>query len=109
MTEFIVVYVTAASAAEGARIAIALVEEQLAACVNRVDGVQSVYRWEGKVERSQESLLIVKTRADLLSRVANRVRELHSYTVPEVIALPILQGDQVYLQWLNEQLPKKDL
>ena len=109
MTEFVVVYVTAASAAEGARIAFALVEEQLAACVNRVDGVQSVYRWEGKVERSQESLLIVKTRADLLARVANRVRELHSYTVPEVIALPILQGDQGYLQWLNEQLQKNDL
>jgi periplasmic divalent cation tolerance protein len=109
MTEFVVVYVTAASAAEGTRIAFALVEEQLAACVNRVDGVQSVYRWEGKVEGSQESLLIVKTRADLLSRVANRVRELHSYTVPEVIALPILQGDQGYLQWLNEQLQKNDL
>jgi periplasmic divalent cation tolerance protein len=108
MTEFIVVYVMASSAAEGERIAATLVEERLAACVNCVDGVQSVYRWEGKVERNRESLLIVKTRADLLSRLANRVRELHSYTVPEVIALPILQGDQGYLQWLAEQLRKCD-
>ena len=104
MYEFIVVFVTAGSSAEGERLARALVEERLAACVNRIAALQSVYRWEGKVEESTEELLIIKTRADLFMALEKRVRELHSYAVPEVIALPIINGSENYLRWLGEQV-----
>ncbi len=103
MYEFIVVFVTAGSSAEGERLAHALVEERLAACVNRIPAVQSVYRWQGKVEQSAEELLVIKTRADLFAALEKRVRELHSYSVPEVIALPIINGSKAYLKWLGEQ------
>lgn len=82
----------------------ALVQEQLAACVNRLTGVQSVYRWLGRVEESEEDLLIIKTRADLFDRLKSRIRELHSYSVPEIIALPIVDGNEDYLNWLAEQV-----
>jgi periplasmic divalent cation tolerance protein len=104
MQEFIVVYVTASSPAEGERLARALVEEQLAACVNRIAPIQSVYRWQGKVEQSEEQLLIIKTRKTLFAALEKRVRELHSYSVPEIIALPIVAGSEAYLQWLGEQV-----
>ena len=104
MPEFIVVLVTAGSAAEGERVARALVEERLAACVNRIAAVQSVYRWQGKVEQSAEELLVIKTRSDLFAALEKRVRELHSYSVPEVIALPITNGSEAYLKWLGEQV-----
>ena len=104
MQDFIVVYVTAGSPAEGEHLARALVEEQLAACVNRIAPVQSVYRWQGKVEQSEEQLLIIKTRKALFTTLGKRVRELHSYSVPEIIALPIIDGSDDYLQWLDEQV-----
>ena len=104
MLEFIVVLVTVGSVAEGERLSRALVEERLAACVNRIPAVQSVYRWQGKVEQSAEELLVIKTRADLFAALEKRVRELHSYSVPEVIALPIMNGSEAYLKWLGEQV-----
>jgi periplasmic divalent cation tolerance protein len=104
MSEFIVVYVTAGSAEEADRLARALVGEQLAACVNRLAPVQSVYRWQGNVEQSDEVLLIIKTRRDAFAALERRVRELHSYAVPEIIALPILEGSVEYLTWLRAQV-----
>src|SRR5512145_3221453 len=101
MTDFIVVYVTVGSSEEAEQLASSLVEERLAACVNRIKEVQSIYRWEGKVQRSSEELLVIKTRRDLFDALKSRVQDLHSYTVPEVIALPILEGNPSYLQWLN--------
>lgn len=103
MQEFIVVFVTAGSPAEGERLARALVEERLAACVNRMAPVQSVYRWEGQLEESEEQLLIIKTQRDHFTALQKRVRELHSYAVPEIIALPVIDGSQDYLRWLSEQ------
>lgn len=100
----IVVLVTASSQEEGARIARAFVEERLAACVNLVPSIASTYWWQGKIEEATEYLLIVKTRQDRLDRLIARVRELHSYTVPEVIALPIIGGNPAYLQWMTEAL-----
>ena len=105
MTSFIVVYVTVGSPAEGERLANALVEERLAACVNRVGPVRSIYRWQGQIEQSEEELLIIKTKRDLFERLKIRVKELHSYSVPEIIALPIVEGSEPYLKWLKEQLP----
>ena len=104
MQEFIIVYVTTGSPAESERIARTLVEEQLAACVNQSAPIQSIYRWQGKVEQNQEELLIIKTRRDLFAALERRVRELHSYSVPEIIALPVLEGNKEYLGWLGEQL-----
>jgi len=108
--EFIVVYVTAGSAEEADRLAHTLVEEKLAACVNRIKAVQSVYRWHGRMERSDEELLIIKTRKDCFSALEKRVRELHSYDVPEVIAVPLVAGSAEYLSWLQDQVqaPPKD-
>jgi periplasmic divalent cation tolerance protein len=103
MREFIVVYVTAGSLDEADRLARGLVEERLAACVNRIGPIQSVYRWEGKLEQSEEHLLIIKTERDLFSALEKRVRELHTYSVPEIVALPIIDGSQEYLRWLGEQ------
>ena len=104
MQEFIVIYVTAGSTSEASRLARALVEERLAACVNQIGPIQSLYRWEGKLEESVEQLLIIKSRKDLFPALEKRVRELHSYSVPEIVALPIIDGSPDYLRWLGEQV-----
>jgi periplasmic divalent cation tolerance protein len=104
MQSFIVVFITVGSPGEGESLARALVEERLAACVNRIHSIQSVYRWEGKVEQSEEELLVIKTRKELFTALEKRVRELHSYSVPEIIALPLVDGNEVYLRWLGEQV-----
>jgi periplasmic divalent cation tolerance protein len=104
MNGFIVVYVTVGSAEEGGQLARALVEERLAACVNRIGPVRSIYRWQGEVEQGEEELLIIKSSEDLFDRLKTRVNELHSYSVPEVIALPVLKGNESYLEWLGDQL-----
>src|SRR5918996_5642405 len=104
MTEFIIVYVTAGSAEEADRLAQSLVGDRLAACVNRIKSVQSVYRWQGEVEQSNEELLVIKTRKELFPALETRVRELHSYSVPEIIALPVVAGSSGLLIWLGEQV-----
>ncbi len=103
-----VVLITAGSAAEGERIAEALVGERLAACVNRVDGVRSVYRWQGEVERAEECLLIAKTTAACLERLIARTRELHAYSVPEIIALPIEAGSPASLDWIRDSVTPRE-
>lgn len=105
MHAFIVVYVTAGSAEEADRLAQTLVGEKLAACVNRIKSVQSVYRWQGQVEKSDEELLIIKTRGKLFPALEKRVRALHSYSVPEIIAVPVVDGSAGYLNWLSDQAP----
>jgi periplasmic divalent cation tolerance protein len=100
----IVVFVTASSPDEGARIGRALVDERLAACANLVSSIASAYWWQGTVEEAAEALVILKTRQDLLERITHRVRALHSYTVPEVIALPIVGGNPDYLRWIDESV-----
>ena len=97
------VYVTAGSSAEASRLARALVEERLAACVSQVGPVQSVYHWDGKLEQSEEQLLMVKTRKELFTVLEKKVREMHSYSVPEIVALPIIDGSSAYLRWLEDE------
>ncbi|MBI3976114.1 MAG: divalent-cation tolerance protein CutA [Armatimonadetes bacterium] len=99
----LVVFITTAGAEEGARLGRALLDERLAACVNMVP-VQSAYWWRGQVEEAGETLLIVKTVDRLLETITARVRALHSYTVPEVIALPIVGGNADYLRWIEESV-----
>ena len=102
MTEALVVLITASSPEEGEAIACALVEEKLAACVNVIPGMTSLYRWRGELQKEGEVLLVVKSRWELFDHLAARVRELHSYQVPEIIALPVIVGDEDYLRWLSE-------
>jgi periplasmic divalent cation tolerance protein len=100
--EAIVVLVTAGSEDEAARIGGALVTERLAACVNVVGPIRSIYRWQGAVEDAREWLLVAKARATDLAALEARVRALHSYEVPEVLALPVYGGSAAYLSWLDE-------
>jgi len=96
------VHITAPNRDQAATMARALVDERLAACVNIVDGVQSVYRWEGKVEESAEVLCLVKTRPELLDALTARVQALHPYDVPEILAFEVADGSPAYLAWLAE-------
>lgn len=95
-----VILITVPNAEVGERLARALVEERLAACVNRIPGLISVYRWQGKIERDPEELLVVKTRQELVSAVSERVKTLHPYQVPEIISLPVKDGSAAYLEWV---------
>ena len=104
MTDKRIVLSTAGSEEEAQKIARHLVEHQLAACVNVVPRVESIYRWQGKVESSQEWLLLVKTSAEYFSRVRDAIRELHSYDLPECIVIPIEDGSSEYLDWLAKSL-----
>lgn len=104
MSDKLVVLSTAGSAEEARRIAHALVERKHAACVNIVPGVESSYWWEGKVDKAQEVLLMIKTTASAFDHVQATIKELHSYTVPECIALEIRQGSDAYLSWIGESV-----
>jgi periplasmic divalent cation tolerance protein len=105
VTDKCLVLVTCASEREARRIARAVVEGRLAACANILPGaVTSVYRWKGKVESARERLLIIKTSRKRLTKLQAAVERLHSYDVPEFIALPIVEGSSRYLAWLEESL-----
>lgn len=104
---YIVILITVGTRHEGLRIARALVQEGLAACVNMVAGVDSVYRWRGKVEEGREWLLMAKTAEGMLEKVTARVKELHTYEVPEVIAVRIEGGNRDYLDWVGESVSGK--
>lgn len=97
-----VVYVTVPDLATAKRLAETVVTEKLAACVNILPGVMSVYRWEGKLEESSELLLIIKTRQAGYAALEARIRALHPYDVPEIIMLPVVAGESAYLAWLHE-------
>jgi periplasmic divalent cation tolerance protein len=100
--EAILVYITAGDEQEAARIARALLDGRLAACVNQLPGVASRFWWEGKLDSAQEVLLLAKTRRELWPRVLAAIRENHSYEVFEAIAVPILEGNPDYLRWIEE-------
>jgi periplasmic divalent cation tolerance protein len=95
-------FVTCKDRAQARRIATALVRERLAACVNVVPGVTSIYAWEGRLEQGREVLLLIKSRAALSRKLAARVRALHSYSVPEVVTVRIASGNPAYLRWVRE-------
>lgn len=104
MTDKRLVLTTTSSLEEGKRIAHAIVERRLAACVNILPKIESVYRWEGKVEEAQEFLLLIKTTAAAFSRLRDAIRELHSYEVPECVALSIDDGIGPYLKWIDDSV-----
>jgi periplasmic divalent cation tolerance protein len=100
--ESLIVLCTCPDEATAERVAGALVEERLAACVNAIAGVSSTYRWQGKVERDREVLLLIKTTDSAYDRIEDRIRELHPYELPETVAVPIVRGSRAYLRWLQE-------
>jgi len=102
-TDQLVVFITVSGEEEARKIAGLLVEARKAACVNIVSGVDSVFWWKGELDSERESLLIVKTKAMLFPEVVELVKGAHSYEVPEIIALPIVAGNEDYLDWLNQE------
>ncbi|UCG79434.1 MAG: divalent-cation tolerance protein CutA [Nitrospirota bacterium] len=100
--EYIIVFITASNEDEAGGIARKLVEEKLAACVNIIRDIRSVYMWKGKIEDDTEVLMIVKTRKEHFEKLRDVVTELHSYEVPEVISLPLIAGSEPYLAWLKD-------
>jgi periplasmic divalent cation tolerance protein len=100
-TDKIVVLITTSSEEEAHKIAESLVNRRKAACVNIVPRVDSLFWWKGKLDSARESLLVVKTKASLFPEIISLVKEIHSYEVPEIIALPIIAGSEDYLKWLD--------
>ena len=101
---YIVLFITTATAEEAQRISKVLLNQRKAACVNTVPKVSSLFWWQDKLDSAQESLLIVKTKASQLDEIVRLVKELHSYDIPEIIALPIVGGNQDYLEWIGKEV-----
>ncbi|ACI20978.1 MULTISPECIES: divalent-cation tolerance protein CutA [Thermodesulfovibrio] len=100
--DYIVVLITAPNEDEAVKISKILVEEKLAACVNILKDIRSIYFWQGKIEDEQEVLMIVKTKSELFEELEKKVKSLHSYTVPEIIGIKIKKGSESYLNWISE-------
>ncbi len=104
LPEVVMVFCTCGTQEEAIRIATAVVEERLAACVNVVPGIESIYRWQGAVERASELLLLIKTTEAQLDALRDRIQALHSYDTPEVVAVPVVGGSEKYIAWLRQQV-----
>ena len=104
VTDKIVVFTTCNSQEQGAQLARHLIEHRLAACVNILTGARSFYRWKGEIEQASEVVLLIKSRRDVFEKLREAIAQLHSYEIPEVIALPIVDGSDAYLSWLDREL-----
>lgn len=101
--EFIVIYCTVPNKREGREIAKRLIEYKLVACVNIIDKVESVFSWDGEMCEEKEALMIIKTRKDHFTKINHAIQKLHSYNVPEVIAMPVAHADETYLKWIEHE------
>jgi periplasmic divalent cation tolerance protein len=101
--EFIQVVTTTSTQDEARAIAAALIEQRLAACVQIVGPIESIYRWQAKVETAAEWQCWIKTRSELFAQLEQQIRQLHSYEVPEILAIPVIDGNQSYLKWLQAE------
>jgi periplasmic divalent cation tolerance protein len=106
VTDKIVIMVTAASRAECRKIARHLVGARLAACVNLAPGIESIYRWKGKVTKGAEYLMLIKSTRQLFPEIKAAISKIHSYHTPEIICLPIIDGSRNYLQWVSDSVKK---
>jgi periplasmic divalent cation tolerance protein len=105
--DFIIIFVTCKDKSEAEKITQSLLEQKLIACGNIVSPVVSFFRWAGKIDKAEECLIVMKSRLDLFEQVAEQVKGLHSYEVPEVLALPIIEGSKAYLDWMSNVLKPK--
>jgi periplasmic divalent cation tolerance protein len=103
MSDYTVIFITTSSLDEAEKIGRALVEEKLVACSNIVSPIRSIYRWQGKICDDKEALIILKTKKKLFKQIEQRVKALHSYEVPEIISMPIIEGSNEYLSWLENE------
>ena len=102
--KYIVVFITAASLKQAKEIAGILISKRLAACVNILPGINSVFRWQGKIDKAKEVLLLAKTTKPNFKKLASQVKKVHSYECPEIIALPIIAGNKEYLRWIENSV-----
>jgi len=103
---YIVIFIAVPNKKEADKIARQLIKNRLAACVNIIDKIESVFRWEGRVDRAREALLVIKSKKSKLTNIIKLVKSMHSYEVPEIIALPLIGGYKPYLNWLDESVRK---
>jgi periplasmic divalent cation tolerance protein len=108
MTDKIVILSACDSEEQAARLARHLIDARLAACVNIVPGARSIYRWKGTIEDAAEWLLIIKSRRDLFSSIRAELAKMHSYEVPELLAMPVVEGSENYLAWMDRELVPED-
>ena len=99
----IIVLVTCPDKENANKISSSLIEKKLAACVNTITNVESIFRWKGKIEKSSENLLIIKSKKRLLKKLITDVQQNHPYQLPEILALPIIGGSKAYIDWLNNE------
>jgi periplasmic divalent cation tolerance protein len=104
VTDKIVVLTTCNSQEQGAHMARHLIEHRLAACVNILPGVRSFYRWKDNIENTAEVMLVIKSRRDVFNKLSEAIAQVHTYEIPEVIALPVVDGSEAYLNWLDGEL-----
>ena len=104
---YIAVFITAGNKAEAKKIARALIGKKLAACVNIIGGIESIFRWGGKIDSGKESLLVVKTKKSRFAALVKAVQSVHSYELPEMIAMPIVAGEKKYLEWIDDSLSSR--
>ena len=109
VVEFVQISTATDRREDAEKISRALVKRQLAACVQILGPITSIYSWKGKIETTEEWLLLIKTRRELFKKVEQSIKGLHSYETPEIIALPVLEGSRDYLGWLAVELAKKDV
>jgi periplasmic divalent cation tolerance protein len=109
MTSTVLVYVTVPDRGEAVRIARAIVTERLAGCANILDGMTSLYHWNGELQESNEAVLLLKTRQELVKSVTDRVCELHPYDVPSILAIPITGGFQPFLNWIAAETERPEM
>jgi periplasmic divalent cation tolerance protein len=101
--EFIVIYCTVPNKKEGREIARKLVERKLVACVNIIDNVESIFSWDGELSEAKEAMLMIKTKKELFDKIQFIISDMHSYNVPEIVALPIVLAEDTYLKWIAHE------
>lgn len=99
---FVIIYVTTKTRNEAIKISNILVKEKLVACANIIPRIESIYLWKNKIERHNESVIILKTKKNLVKQIIKRIKEIHSYTVPCIITIPITYGDKDFLEWIDK-------
>jgi periplasmic divalent cation tolerance protein len=104
MNKYIVIFVTAKDRHEAEKIAQGLLKAKLIACANIIEGIQSLFWWQGKVDSSQEAMLILKTKKSLFKKIVAKVKSLHTYQTPEIIAMPLVAGSWDYLKWMDSSV-----